>query len=271
MKTLIASLLSLWCGNAFTQGHSLTKLWQTDSVIAVPESVLIDKSTLYVSLINGSSWSVDGKGGIAKLKTNGSIIDSAWVVGLNAPKGLGKWKNKLYVADITEVIVIDIRSGKILQRIKIDSAQALNDVTISTRGIVYVSDSRKGNVYKLENDKPELYLENLKGINGLKSIRDELFIAAGKSFVKADREKNITVIAELPQSGDGVEPVGNGDFIVSAWSGYVFYVHANGKVETLLETFAQKRNTADIGYDSKRRIIYIPTFNAKTVEAYQLK
>jgi hypothetical protein len=48
-------------------------------------------------------------------------------------------------------------------------------------------------------------------------------------------------------------------------------VTADGKVETLLETHQQKRNTADIGYDAQKRILYVPTFFAKTVAAYSVK
>jgi len=39
----------------------------------------------------------------------------------------------------------------------------------------------------------------------------------------------------------------------------------------LLDTSKEKKNTADIGYDPVKRIVYVPTFNAKTVVAYQLK
>jgi hypothetical protein len=75
----------------------------------------------------------------------------------------------------------------------------------------------------------------------------------------------------LPQGIDGIEPVGNGDFILTAWAGYIFYVTADGKVQTLLETHQDKKNTADIGYDAKKRILYVPTFNGKQVVAYSLK
>ncbi|MEO6820905.1 MAG: ATP-binding protein, partial [Ginsengibacter sp.] len=78
-------------------------------------------------------------------------------------------------------------------------------------------------------------------------------------------------IADLPQSIDGIEPVGNGDFILTAWSGYIFYVSAGGLVETLLDTHEEKSNTADIGFDAVKRILYVPTFFAKKIIAFQLK
>ncbi|HXS54648.1 MAG TPA: hypothetical protein VN726_00910, partial [Hanamia sp.] len=70
---------------------------------------------------------------------------------------------------------------------------------------------------------------------------------------------------------DGIEPIGNGDFIVTSWAGYIYYVHANGKVETLLETHDQKINSADIGYNPEKKIVYVPTFLHKTIAAYKLK
>jgi hypothetical protein len=253
--------------------HSLEKIWETDSVVKVPESVLPDlkKNILYVSLIDGGGWDADGKGGIAKLGLDGKNLDQQWITGLNAPKGMGIVGDKLYVADISEVVVIDIPQGKIEKRIAIDSAKGLNDITVSIKGIVYVSDSRTAKIWRIQNDKPTLYLDSMRGVNGLKAVGNDLIIASGKSFIKADAAKKISPIAELPQGGDGIEPVGKGDYIVTAWAGYIFYVHANGQIETLLDTHLEKKNTADIGYDAGKRIIYVPTFNAKTVVAYRLK
>ncbi len=273
MKPFI-TLLFIALGITTTHAQQqLEKIWETDSVIAVPESVLPDtkNNVLYISLIDGGPWDADGKGGIGKLGLNGENYQADWITGMNAPKGMGIAGNRLYVADISDVVVIDIEKGKIEKKIAIDSATGLNDIAVSDNGIVYVSDSRTARIWRIENDKPALYLENMKGVNGLKAMGDELIIASGKSFIKADAQKKITPIAELPQGGDGIEPVGNGDFIVSAWLGYIFYVTADGRVETILETHQQKKNTADIGYDPVQRIIYVPTFNAKTVAAYKLK
>ncbi len=255
------------------QQHTLEKIWETDSVIAIPESVLADvkKDVLYVSLIDGAPWAEDGRGGVGKLTTAGKIIDTSWIKGLHAPKGMGISGNRLYVADVREVVIVDIKKGRIEKKIPIDSAKALNDITIDDKGIVYVSDSRSGTVYRIQKDRAELYLENLKGINGLKAVGTDLYILSGKNFVKSDAGKTISKVAELEQGGDGIEPIGNGDFIVTAWSGYIFYVNAGGAVELLLDTHLEKRNTADIGYDAAKKIVYVPTFNAKTVAAYQLK
>lgn len=272
MKSILAICFIVLSLFTYAQKHTLKQLWQTDSIVAVPESVLFDAKSgmLYVALIDGEPWGADGKGGIARLNSDGTGYDSSWITGLSAPKGMGIRGNRLYVADISNVAVIDIANKKIEKTIAIDSATGLNDVTISDNGIVYVSDSKTAKIWRIEGDKPALYLENMQGVNGLKAIKNDLIIASGKAFVKADAAKKLTTIAELPQGGDGIEPVGNGDYLVSSWPGYVFYVARDGKLETILETHADKKQTADIGYDPVKKIMYVPTFFAKTVTAYKL-
>ena len=271
MKQFVLIVLLISGSIVNAQQHQLEKLWETDSIVAVPESVLPVNGILYVTLIDGASWDADGKGGVAKLDADGKNYKADWITGLSAPKGMGIIGNRMYVADIAEVVIIDIANGKIEKKIAIDGATGLNDITVTDKGIVYVSDSRTAKIWRIENDAASLYLENMKGVNGLRAVGDDLIIASGKSFLKADAQKKITPIAELPQGGDGIEPVGNGDYIVTAWGGYIWYVHADGRIETLLETHQQKKNTADIGYDPMKKIIYVPTFNAKTVVAYKLK
>ena len=273
MKKILCILLVCVSITAKAQTHLLEKLWQTDTVVAIPESVLPDfkKSILYVSLINGGGWDADGKGGVGKLNMDGKSYDSTWITGLNAPKGLGMYGNRIYAADINEVVVIDVKNGKVEKKIPLDGANGLNDITVDGKGIVYVSDSRQARIWKIENDVPALYLDSIKGVNGLKAIGDDLFIGAGKSFIRSDKNKNITKVADMPQGIDGIEPVGNGDFIVTAWNGYIFYVTPDGKVETMLDSHVEKMNTADIGYDPVKKIVYVPTFNAKKIVAYSLK
>lgn len=273
MQKLFLFLLLGAAFSAKAQTHSLEKIWKTDTIFAIPESVLPDMKSniLYVSLINGPSWGNDGIGGIGKLSPDGRNYDSTWITGLNAPKGLGMHENNLYAADNSEVIVIDIKKGKVIKKIAIEGASGLNDITVDDKGIVYVSDSRTAKIWRIENNTAELFLDDVKGVNGLKAIGNDLYIGAGKDFLKADANKKLTKIADLPQGIDGVEPVGNGDFILSAWSGYIFYVTAGGQVETLLETHQEKMNTADIGYDPVKRIVYVPTFLAKKIVAYRLK
>jgi hypothetical protein len=178
----------------------------------------------------------------------------------------------LYVADITEVVVIDIATASIIKRIPIDSAQALNDITIDKKGIVYVSDSRGKKVYQLKNDMPSLLLENLKRPNGLLVHGNDFYILDDGGMYRMEKDKKLTLITNGMEGGtDGIENVSGKDFIVSCWAGAIWYVKADGTKELLLDTQAQKINTADIGYDAKKKIVYVPTFWNNSVVAYEVR
>lgn len=271
-KCILPALLAFVVQGAIAQTHQLEKLWETDTVVRIPESVLPDfkKEILYVSQIEGNPSAADGKGGIAKIGLDGKIIDLNFTTGLNSPKGLGRFGNQLYAADLSEVVVINIKTGKVINKIAIDSAKVLNDVTVDAKGIVYVSDSKTLKIHRIEKGKVTTFLTQVNGVNGLKAIGNDLYIMSGPKFMKADSKGNLIQITTLSCGGDGLEPVGNGDFLVTCWAGHIFYVTADGKIETLLDSEAQKMNNADLGYDTINHILYVPAFFAKKVVAYKL-
>lgn len=273
MKKLLWALLAFLPVLVRAQQPSLQKLWETDTIIATPESVLSDpgQKNLFISLIDGGPWDVDGKGGVGRLSRDGKTYNGNWIMGLNAPKGMGLYGNRLYVADISEVVVVDVRAGKIEKKIPVEGATGLNDITVDKNGVVYVSDSKSGSVYRIAGDVPSLYMSDLPGANGLKASGDSLYILAKKAVLIAGPDKHLRMITDLPNGGDGVEEVGNGDLIVSEWIGNVFYVYADGRKVQLLNRQPEKKNTADIWYDKTAKILYVPGFYGKTITAYRLK
>lgn len=246
-------------------------IWESPN-LAVPESVLYStvEKKLYVSLIDGAGNIKDGKGGIAVLNTDGSLKNANWTQGLNAPKGMAIYKKTLFVADISAVVSIDIPSGKIINKLEIEGAIFLNDVTVDDKGVVYVSDTRTNKIYRIKNGQSELYLENATSANGLKWIDKNLYVLAGTELWKVDEMKNSSVLAKgFEKAGDGLEQLKNGDFIVSCWAGLIYYVKANGEVSKLQDVQGQM-NTADFGYNAKEGVLYVPTFNHNSVIAYRL-
>lgn len=277
MKTkhfLLATLLSSFSALSTQAQHSLTQLWSSDATLPVPESVLYSASgkALYVAQIDGKSGEKDGKGGIAKVGLDGKIIAQDWVTGLNAPKGMGIKGGKLFVADVTEVVEIDIKSGKIDKKHEIEGAKFLNDLTIDSEGTIYVSDSDTKKVHAIKDGKVSTYFEDLTRPNGLLAVGSDLLIADSGTLKKLTPSKQITVIAEgMDKSTDGIEQVKPGEYIVSCWAGVVYYIKSDGTTEKLLDTSADKTNSADIGYDPVKKIVYVPTFMKNNVVAYQLK
>ncbi len=276
MKPILFIVLAcfIFQGTAFSQEHKLVKLWETEAALKVPESVRYDvaQKVLYASNIDGQAWEKDGKGSIGKVGLDGKIIASEWVTGLNAPKGMDIYAGRLYVADIDVVVVIDIKKGKIIQKTAIAGAQGLNDLSIDKKGTIYVSDSRTKKIHRIEKDKITTVAENLKGPNGVLIVGSDLYLTDAGVLYKQEKSGTLTKIADGMEGGtDGIEPIGNGDFLVSCWSGTLWYVFSDGRKELLLDTREQKYNAADIGYDPANRIVYVPTFMKNSVAAYRLE
>lgn len=272
MKKIIFSL-SFLISLSLQAQHSLQKFWSTDTTLKTPESVYYQsgKGIMYVSNIDGVSNEKDGKGSIGILNVRGKVEKVDWVTGLNAPKGMGLFNGMLYVADLDAVAVIDVKKREILKRIPIEKAIFLNDITIDEKGIVYVSDTRAGKVYKVENDIPNLYLDSIKSPNGLMYKDNQLYILTNGSLLKCDSNKKLTTIATgMEASTDGLVADGE-NFIVSCWVGTIYYVYANGNKDKMLDTQATKTNSADIAFDAVKRILYVPTFYKNRVDAYELK
>lgn len=255
--------------------HKLEQAWLTPD-LPTPESVLYvlgnDEPYLFVSLIDGQGDAVDGKGGIAKLSTEGEVIDKEWFTGLNAPKGMAIYQNRLYVADITELVVIDVKKQALIKKIPIAGSVFLNDVTVNSSGVVFVSDTRTNKIHRIENDEPSLYLENMTSANGLKVFGSNLIVGAGPELLLVGPDKKpLTLAKGFAQGIDGIEMTKRGEFIVSCWAGLVYYVYSNGKIELLIDSQAQKINTADIGFDPNTQRVFVPNFFKNSVTAYQLK
>lgn len=266
----------LLSANVFSQQQNITleKQWVTDTSLRVPESVYFDaaKNLLYVSNIEGNGNEKDGKGFISRLSPEGKILDLRWVEGLNAPKGLGLYKGRLYVADLTDVVVIDISKGAITERIPVEGSVFLNDIALDNKGVLYVSDTRVGKVHQIKDGKVSTLLEGVKGPNGLIWLPDGLRVLADGALFHLQPDNTLKKLATISQSVDGIAQTKPGEFIVSCWPGEVFYVNAaSGSAVKLLDTREQKLNTADFGYNPQKKMVYIPTFNGNTVAAYRVR
>jgi len=256
--------------------HKLTRVWESDATLKTPESVYYDakRKVLYVSNIDGEPWAADGKGSIGKVGLDGKVIAAEWVTGLECPKGMalsdnGKW---LYVGDCGGLVVIDIDAGKIKEKIAVQDG-LLNDV-VNDKGTIYASDSKGKKVYAIRDGKASVLLDEkvLKGPNGLQVHKGSLHVLDNDSLNRVEADKSLKVLASgMPGGVDGLENVAGDDFLVSVWSGAVWYVKADGSKELLFDGKAVDTKTADIGWDPVSKLVYVPTFFRNTVVAFRVE
>jgi len=257
---------------------SLTELWSTDTTMLTCESVLYDQAqdVLFVSCINGAPSEKNGKGYIAMLNPDGEIISLEWVLGLNAPKGMGIHEGFLYVTDIDQLAVIDIEKAEIVSMIPVEGASFLNDIAIDTDGTIYFSDSNTGWIWTFKDGQTTPWIEGeFDRPNGLLIEKERVLLTSSgssdmKVIDKVTREYE-TVTTEIGH-GDGVEFTGKeGHYIVTSWAGEIFLVLPDFSRVSLLKTSDQEINSADIGFNKQKQVVYVPTFFDNRVVAYQLE
>lgn len=279
---LILSLLVLSCGgrkntdkksSKETLNFSITELWSTDTIMKTPESVLYDsvRKVLYVANMNRVDGG-DNTGFITKMDTDGTVIDLHWVDGLNEPRGMGIYENRLFATDMDRIIVIDIEKGELVESIPVEGAVFLNDLAIDKEGTVYFSDSRAGKLQYYKDGEIIDWFPEYPNPNGLLDAGENIIVCATSS--KEIRRVNKTTgeykVIATNINGDGIEHSGIQDYyIVTEWEGRMHLIN-NDTIQTVLDSSKEKINSADIGYHLDKKIIYVPTFFDNRVVAYTL-
>lgn len=249
--------------------------WETDTLLTTCESVIYDKErdVLYVANINGAPDGKDGNGFISKVSLDGKITEANWAKGMDAPKGMGIANGKLYVADIDKVHEIDVTSGKITKTHKAPGAKFLNDITTDTSGKVYISDTGANTILVIENGKLSQWLDKLNGPNGLLAEEGRLLLVqfAGQDANTIDwTSKQVSQVADSVEMADGIEALGDGNYLVSSWNGMVSYMTSDWKQTVIMDTRKDSVNAADIEYIQEKNLLLVPAFFKNKVMAYEV-
>ncbi|MDI9339866.1 MAG: hypothetical protein QM534_04780 [Sediminibacterium sp.] len=286
MKKVVLAIGVFITTLAVAQVPQVEKKWEL-SGFNNPESIIKDdaNNVLYVSCVNGNPADKDNNGYISKVSVDGKVVSQKWIEGLHAPKGMAIYKGKLYIADINDIVVVDIVQAKITNRFAVEGSTFLNDIATDQKGNVYVSNTFGFSaIYKLsKNNTIETFLkdEQLQMPNGLCVDGDKLLIAPwGMGFDPATyqtktpgsllsvnmKSKKITVLSSPIGNLDGLEKTLHG-YVITDWlAGKLFYYNGN----TATELIDLPQGSADLEFDEKERIVYIPLMNDNKIEAYKL-
>jgi len=264
--------------------EGLAVVWQLEG-FKHPESARYDAahSVIYLTNVNGGPGDADGNGFVSKLKPDGTVEQLEWITGLNAPKGIGLAGNKLYVADLTELLEIDIDTGSVAARYTNPGMKFLNDVDVGADGTVYVTDTFANVVWRLKDGAVDAVLED-KGLdqpNGVFVSNGQLLIGSwGETDnqlqpVRASSLKWLNLgDATLSAFGDnigqldGVEGDGGTGFYVTDFTGgRLLHVDASGAQQELAKPGF---GAADIGLIPAEKLLLVPVMMADKLIAYRL-
>lgn len=284
MKTLITSAVLVIIGITAVPAARAGEIWRA-SGFEQPESALFDAANkrIIVSNIVGNPGAADGNGYLSVLSPHGKLVAQHWTDGMDAPKGMAISGDKLYVADITKVRVVDLASGRLVSTIDVPGAVFLNDMTADGSGKVYVTDMLADSIYKIDSDRPVLFVKDaaLASPNGVFADGGRLIVASWGKGIKPDFSTAepgglLTVdlatkaISQLPGAEefadlDGVIAIGDSIYATAYMTGTLYRYHA-GSAPEAIATF--KPGSADIGTDGER--IFVPLMNDGEVAALSL-
>ena len=266
----------------------LVPAWQTETSFEQPESVVYDskQELLFVSNVSGAPNEANGKGYISQLSIDGKLIEQHWLTGLNAPKGMALVGDTLYVADIDQLVAIDIKSKKVSMRYPAPNAKFLNDVAADAQGHVYVSDMLTNTIHRLSQGTFEVWLDDdaLEAPNGLLIEGKNLIVAswgnmtdgfatdiAGHLKIIDITSKKIQSLGDKTSAGnlDGIEQDGEGNYFVTDWmTGKLLNIAPNGTSTTLVKL---DQGSADLTVLKQQQLIIIPMMLSNNVIAYRIK
>lgn len=255
-----------------------------------PESAPWDGTTgfFYVSNIGPGPINPLGRepdGYLSRVSSAGKLVDAKWVTGLRSPKGIHRRGNDLLVADVGQLVVVDVAAAKIKETIDLDGlgAKFPNDVTVDDRtGDAFISDTGRNAIYRLPagSSKPEVWLESdkLENPNGLFVDGAKLMVAGygvdpdgdgpaargpGRILVVDLATKAVAPLGDMAPLGnlDGIEKLDN-DWIVGDNTGHVWKVTPDGKPTEQ----AKIANAADLGLRRGDRLAAVPTLSDNTVQ-----
>lgn len=238
--------------------------------LSQPEAVRYDESqnVYFISNFNGGGNDLDSNGFITKVDAEGNVIEMQFMTGtdeypFHAPRGMYIEKGSLWVADVTGIHVFETKTGTHQKFIDFTSFQPgfLNDVSGDGSGSIYVTDTGKPIVYKIENDSPSVFLDSLPVYpNGItfSLLKNEFVLAPWRgdttfySFrITKEVEEHYTF-----QGGnfDGLE-FDEGMLLAASQVDQSIRVHDGSSNKILIHTIGRP---ADIGIDRTNKIIAVP-------------
>ncbi|MBJ06829.1 MAG: hypothetical protein CMO40_06915 [Verrucomicrobiaceae bacterium] len=287
-STLFAISSAMLAAGLPAAGQAPKVAWEISEGIQAPESAYFDEKTgnVYLSQVGGGGGvAKDGDGVISILKPDGTVVNPRWFAGLNAPKGLRSTGGILWVADIDRLVGISIQNATTHAIHEVEGAKFLNDVAVTPRGSVLVSDMLASTIYALQGGKISVVASGigLDSPNGLLVSGETLYIAGwgrdiqpsfetlirGRLLAMDLRTRKVKAITKATTGNlDGVELDGTGGFIVTDWiEGAVFRISGKGAVTTLLDL---PKGSADIAYLPEKKLLIVPQMLENKVTAYDL-
>jgi sugar lactone lactonase YvrE len=262
-----------------------------------PESVKYDadQDVFFISNMVGYGSDHDGMGYIVEVSAgnlaNSKVFAESGKAGvvLDAPKGMTIHGDTLWVCDIDQLRGFNRKTGMPVGTIDLrpNGAVLLNDVTIGGDGGIYITDTGilmtdKGvihtgpdRIFAVHNGAVSVLAQG----NQLGRPNGIVWDKERKSLVGVSFDPFHSLVYAISPTGelrglaagtgkfDGIEPLGHGLYMVASWNDSSVRILGNGANRRLASNI---QAPADIGFDTKRNRLAVPTGPLNQMQLWQL-
>src|SRR3954471_15707938 len=267
-------------------GTTAVKPWFVRDGFVAPEAVRYDPDQDVYFVGNwgpGSASATDNNGYISRMKPDGQIETLKFIAGgtngvvLHAPRGMYIVGDTLWVADADAVRGFDRKTGAKLASVDFSALDRgfLNDVAADATGTVYVTDTGKNKLYKVQGG-PTLVVSD----SALGSPNGITWDAANKRFIIVPFGGAHSLRAWVPGTTtltdigtstgakwDGVEVLPGGRVLASSQADSSIHIFDGAVGHAIIHT---QGGPADIAVDTKRNRVAVPVVALNHVEIYEL-
>jgi sugar lactone lactonase YvrE len=239
--------------------------------------------------VSNTRPSSDGKteGWIARLDGGDKRAEPFWLRDLRAPRGMAVAADRLYVADLGEVVVVDIATRAVQARHPVPRARLLYGVAADDQGNVYVSDVLANTIYRLPGGgapAPFVASDRLAGPTGMTTNGADLIVASWGTITDAT-----TLSTRAPgglwsvglQSKDirslGPERLGHLDGVARKDDGYLVTDRRDGKLLWVSPSGATRmireglQGPGGIAVEPRRGVVAVPERDRNNVVFVSVK
>ena len=273
---------------AASTGSTTVKPFFVRDGFVAPEAVRYDPAQDIYFVGNwgtGSASATDNNGYISRMKPDGQIETMRFIAGgtngvvLHAPRGMYIVGDTLWVADADAVRGFNKRTGEKVANVDFSAFDRgfLNDVAADATGTVYVTDTGRNKLYKVQGEGgPTLVVSDgtLGAPNGITwDAANNRFIIVPYGGFKGIRgwapgSTTMTVVGvSTGAKYDGVEVLSGGRVLVSSQADSSLHLFSGNAGHAIIHTLGAP---ADIAVDTKRNRVAVPVVALNHVEIYEL-
>jgi sugar lactone lactonase YvrE len=231
----------------------------------------------------GAASATDDNGYISRMKPDGQIETLRFIAGgtngvvLHAPRGMYIVGDTLWVADVDAVRGFDRKTGAKLASVDFSALDRgfLNDVAADATGTIYVTDTGRNKLYKVQGGPTLVVADSALGSpNGITwdaANRRFIIVPFGGAHSLRAWVPGTTTLTDISTSTgakwDGVEVLPGGRILASSQADSSIHIFEGATGHAIIHT---QGGPADIAVDTKRNRVAVPVVALNHVEIYEL-